>query len=61
MDNGSRYVGLDVHRDTISVAVCDTRCTDHPITRSIAPHPVIFNFLLQTKALTPFDPCVTQA
>ena len=25
MDNGSRYVGLDVHRDTISVAVCDSR------------------------------------
>lgn len=24
MDNGSRYVGLDVHRDTISVAVCDS-------------------------------------
>ena len=25
MDNGSRYVGLDVHRDTISVAVRDSR------------------------------------
>jgi transposase len=25
MDNGSRYVGLDVHRDTISVAVLDSR------------------------------------
>jgi len=25
MDNGSRYVGLDVHRDTISVAVCDSK------------------------------------
>ena len=25
MDNGSRYVGLEVHRDTISVAVCDSR------------------------------------
>jgi transposase len=25
MDNGSRYVGLDIHRDTISVAVCDSR------------------------------------
>lgn len=27
MDNGSRYVGLDVHRDTISVAVRDSRGT----------------------------------
>ena len=25
MDNGNRYVGLDVHRDTISVAVLDSR------------------------------------
>jgi transposase len=25
MDNGNRYVGLDVHRDTISVAVQDSR------------------------------------
>jgi predicted NBD/HSP70 family sugar kinase len=25
VDNGNRYVGLDVHRDTISVAVLDSR------------------------------------
>lgn len=25
MDNGNRYIGLDVHRDTISVAVLDSR------------------------------------
>ena len=25
MDNGNRYVGLDVHRDTISVVVLDSR------------------------------------